>query len=101
NETNDVGCDQSDFGVGINETTSGFTSVYPNPARNHVVFEFSEPIKSGLLQIHNTKGQLISEKRIQSENYRLDVSAIPPGIYLARMLNDSRVSKAVRFSVVD
>ncbi len=100
-ETNDVGCDQSDFGVGIQETTSGFTSVYPNPARNHVVFEFSEPIKSGLLQIHNNNGQLIVEKRIQSENYRLDVSAIPPGIYLARIFNDSGVSKAVRFSVVD
>lgn len=100
-ETNDVGCDQSDFGVGIEENTSGFTSVYPNPARDYIVFEFSEPIKSGLLQIHNNNGQLISEKRIQSENYRLDVSAIPPGIYLARIFNDSGVSKAVRFSVVD
>ncbi len=100
-EINDVGCGQSDFGVGIEEAISGFTSVYPNPAREQVVFEFSETGTSGVLQIHDFKGQLISEETIQNDFHHLDVSSWPSGIYLARIVHESNLSKGMRFSVIN
>lgn len=73
-----------DFIVGIEENDLAETlNVFPNPASNWLQLESnsSEPIRS--VDIYNLSGQLMSTYPArQINNETIDVSALPPGMYL-------------------
>ncbi len=84
----------------INDSTSGFIEtqkgqkeiwVYPNPADDHVVFEFKENIKKGSIQISNIFGQVVATLSIKNQKSKIknqklvwDMREVKPGVYFFR-----------------
>ena len=67
-------------------------SIYPNPATNQITI-LTENLKETRLQLFNTQGKLILEKKLISQiEYIVDISNIPKGIYLLKVFNDSNQS---------
>ncbi|UTW66169.1 T9SS type A sorting domain-containing protein [bacterium SCSIO 12643] len=61
-------------------------SVYPNPVSNLITIEFSDLQSRQQIQIYNANGQLVKTATIYSQ-VPLDVSDLPSGLYLIRMVN--------------
>ena len=64
----------------------------PNPFSNTTVIPYYVPYgSSGLLQIHNTKGEFINEYALQQGNNRLDISmgSYKAGVYLYSIVIDN------------
>jgi hypothetical protein len=57
--------------------------IFPNPARQHLVFALSEASTTPLsIQIHNLQGQrLLQADWASGEQFSLDISALPAGMY--------------------
>ena len=70
--------------VDVRDETPNFL-VYPNPARNFLVIEY-EPAKESSGCLQNMNGQTVSEIRLDpGGSTTIDVSHLPPGIYLLRL----------------
>ncbi len=59
--------------------------VFPNPANESLKFSFSENQKSGLLQIFDAAGRLVSENSVNGGAFDLDVNRWEPGVYFWKM----------------
>lgn len=72
--------------VGLDENRiSQNLNIFPNPARDIVQLEIPETWhgKSGIVQLHNSKGQLVYEySSVLSTLLRIPVEELPRGIYL-------------------
>ena len=76
--------------VDIPEIVKGRVNVYPNPARDRVSVESGNgTIKS--VSLINSKGDVILEKRADSERILLDLSDIPDSFYIVRMITTEGV----------
>lgn len=71
-------------------------SIYPNPATNYVVIEFDGKLV-GKVILMNLVGQQMISTEINSSNLRLDLSAIPEGVYfLSIETATERVAKKIK-----
>ncbi len=96
----DVDCDYHGGGdvwmFNISDTTTGISNqqqtndllkVYPNPAKDYVVFEFSPPLvppqggRSPVIKLINVFGQEVTSLLIKSEKTVWDTRLVNPGIY--------------------
>ena len=80
--------------VGIDNPVPTTFSIQPNPSSGR--FELINQGENRLidLQIYDLQGQLVygNRQRFQSgDQYTLDLSDLPPGIYLAQFVNDDQV----------
>jgi hypothetical protein len=67
-------------------------SIYPNPASNKITIS-TENLKETSLQLFNTQGKLILERKLISQiEYTVDISNIPKGIYIVKVFNYSNQS---------
>ncbi len=69
--------------VGINEMTDGYIQIFPNPADNFVNISSGSTINT--LEIYSYTGQLIENIAVNNNNYRLNTSDYPAGIYSIRI----------------
>ena len=71
-----------------------YVSLYPNPANNTITFEGIEDVR--LMEIVNINGQVIASKNFQTSTAQisLDISALSPGIYVAKMTGDTNTGVA-------
>jgi photosystem II stability/assembly factor-like uncharacterized protein len=80
-------------GVGINEGSliSKPFEFYPNPA--HDIITVESPVITGdtYVVISNIWCQEIIEQRITNNKTQIDISFLPPGIYLIKLKNDKMV----------
>ena len=62
-----------------------YVTVFPNPANTAITFVGIEDVQS--MDILNVNGQVVASKIFQSSSAQvsLDVSALAPGIYVAKM----------------
>jgi len=62
-------------------------NLYPNPAEDYIqIAVSSEQIPAGLhVAIFNLEGRLIMEEAMESDEHRLGITGIAPGIYLCRL----------------
>lgn len=81
--------------VGVDENTIPNISLYPNPATNFIT------ITTGGQQLNytlnNMLGQAILSGNITTENYALDIAALPTGVYVLNLKNTNglQVSKHI------
>jgi hypothetical protein len=72
--------------TGVQDNTSSIARVYPVPAKEYVMFDFSDKLDKAELQIFSTTGSLLKKVEINnSTSYRLDVSDLTPNNYLYRI----------------
>jgi hypothetical protein len=93
---------ESDISEAILANTS-FSAAYPNPASNHVSFDYDIPqeVKMAELMITNLVGAVVYESSIEGNigTKRIDVSNLTEGIYFATLKLDNEVAKSQKILV--
>jgi hypothetical protein len=79
-------------GISILETADNL-NVYPNPTDRHCIVEL--PVFNGSpqkLEIHHITGQMASSRSLVAEKTLVDLSSLPAGIYIFRIISyDNRI----------
>ncbi|WP_163408188.1 S8 family serine peptidase [Flavobacterium ajazii] len=55
--------------------------VYPNPARTHIVFSFSNTVNNAMVSIYSVLGQKVLYKKITEGNSVVSVESLKSGLY--------------------
>ena len=74
---------------GVVEQGDITVSLFPNPAKDKLNIEASEPIK--MFEIYNINGALVSRQRNGSDRIEIDVESYAAGTYLIRLTTESTV----------
>jgi len=74
---------------GVENEKSQVKSIYPNPSTGIVNFEFSDKINN--IEIYNNLGQLIMNAGISDFNTSLNLSELPNGIYMLKVITDTEI----------
>lgn len=102
--TNSNSCSSTDTVlVTISEITSVLelsfedsdVKIYPVPAHSNLNIEFADTDKNVHLYLYDIKGQLLTTKAIRSDLTQLNVSDLPQGVYLIKLINE-RKTETVR-----
>jgi len=64
-------------------------SVSPNPASDHINITLEKAIQDGRFEIYNLQGRLVGKYMVNDVNARVDISALPSGMYYYRMSKDN------------
>lgn len=68
-------------------------SVYPNPVSNFLNINFEQLYNNVELKLYDIRGKLVFVQQYQNTNIiHVDVSYLPPSIYMAKLIYDSTVS---------
>jgi aminopeptidase N len=69
--------------------------IFPNPAKNSVIIEYSEKNLPAELTLTDLSGRVLLRKTCRSKSTRLDVATLPKGVYMVTMSShtNQRVSK--------
>lgn len=67
--------------IGIEENGSTQFTLFPNPAFEYIQLEFLDLITDKSIQIVNSLGQVISEKRVTGQLISLDIAFLAKGLY--------------------
>jgi hypothetical protein len=66
-------------------------TIYPNPARNYINIDIREnDFQSCAVYIINAMGQNVCQPSVSRGGALIDISMLPQGIYMLRILNDKR-----------
>ncbi len=71
--------------LGINEAKETFARVYPNPAKQYVVFELKNTMLSGRITISDITGRQLASMPITGEKTIWQTAGLPSGVYLYRI----------------
>ncbi len=96
-----AGCDTT---VGINSTTSGYTSfvLYPVPATNRLTVKLPEEAEKGtLFTVYNILGTKVKSVTIpqQAQTATLNVGSLPQGVYLGVLTVKDNVTGKRKFII--
>lgn len=78
--------------VGIAGVRAGEWRLFPNPARGSVMVEVVQPEVLTLLDV---SGREVLRKRLSSGGTRVDISALPQGVYFVRLDGNALVKKLI------
>ena len=78
--------------IGLKENNlPSFKRIYPNPANETLIIEFSGSMKREQLQIFNAIGVLVKEIEV-NESVKVDISDFTTGLYFIRLKNNKQTS---------
>ncbi|MBQ0787683.1 MAG: T9SS type A sorting domain-containing protein [Oceanihabitans sp.] len=63
-------------------------NIYPNPAKNRIYV--ASNLQESQIQVYDITGKLVLKTQMQFGENALDISAMAPGVYLARILADGK-----------
>jgi hypothetical protein len=72
--------------TGINNFSEKTIRVYPNPAREFIVFDVVDIAGSAIAEIFDIQGKMVLEQRL-SGNKQISVSNLSKGLYIYKVLN--------------
>jgi len=67
-------------------------SVYPNPAKNHIIIENLEPDNKNLISVYNINGNLLLKKSVRNSRDVINISDLPKGLYFLEIKNSKQCS---------
>lgn len=92
---------QAISGSSINETPTGKqnkSSIWPNPATEHLQVRLSPPHNKSTFRVINTLGQIVLEGTINKEQeLKLEVSGWTPGTYAIQLFTENQQSETHQF----
>lgn len=71
--------------TGIEDSEEENWTVYPNPAMDYINLEIQEVLIGETASLYDATGRLVYEHRLSATIDRIDLSAIPRGIYYVRL----------------
>jgi hypothetical protein len=80
-------------GLSDNSSTNIIT-IFPNPASTIITISLptTTPVDNTTLSIYNVNAQQVISRRIREPQTDIDISALPSGVYYARITNDRTVN---------
>jgi hypothetical protein len=88
------------FYSGIKEKHTMSLAAFPNPCNNDITFSSLLANDTKLLSIFASDGTLVYQSKLTSKQYfRYDSSALPDGIYVARLLAGNGSTQLEKFVV--
>ena len=88
--------------------TSTSISAYPNPFRNEVVFKIggNEKAKAYQIQLLNANGSVITDRKVtmaagNTVSMNLSAFALKPGMYIARVVVDGKVTQTIKLLKIE
>jgi hypothetical protein len=76
----------------INETIPAILAIQPNPAIDFITV--SVPGSKGWLQVYNVNGKKVMEQQLKNSETKLNIIALPPGVYVVRLQDEKEVAVA-------
>lgn len=76
--------------VGINEINLNNFKVFPNPASKTINIKTSEENLNSSVNIYNSTGQLVIQKRIVAPELEINIESIKPGLYMVKLITPDR-----------
>ncbi|MEQ1747440.1 MAG: T9SS type A sorting domain-containing protein [Saprospiraceae bacterium] len=64
--------------------------IYPNPSSGEVFVEVTSTMIGGTIRVYSVLGNLAIQQAIGKEVDRLDLSALPKGLYFIEVVHESR-----------
>lgn len=87
------GATMAGFTLGINNLAfSDSVSVFPNPTLNDIQLSIDKDFSVGELTLFSTLGQRVLTKAILTQESKIDISKLHPGIYILRITTDSGIA---------
>jgi len=78
--------------ITINYPRNSSISIYPNPSNGFLSIEILENYsKNYKLEIYNTIGEEVFESHINNKETEINVSYLPSGIYMLRIINVDKI----------
>lgn len=68
----------------------GYLNIYPNPANDFLVIEFSETT-NGQINLYNCNGEFVKTEQLNSERAIISLEGLAPGIYFFRIVQAAEV----------
>jgi hypothetical protein len=66
-------------------------SLYPNPVSTLATVSSRAEFKDAIMRVFTIQGQLIESRTVSGYQFRIDISARPPGTYLVEVRSKDRV----------
>lgn len=74
-------------GTDVNDLSSDGFAVYPNPAKNSVMFTFQNGEHEHAVMLLNTKGQVLDQFKISGkQDFSYDLSSLESGVYFIQVV---------------
>jgi hypothetical protein len=79
---------------------SYYMYIFPNPAKSYINVETNDP-EAKVIQIYNLSGELVIINSItQSSQNKVDISSLPNGIYIYKVLGENTIITSNKFNVI-
>ncbi len=93
---------QLGFPSGLNESVLNGEelSVFPNPAKDVLNLSYTQNLTKGRIEILDLSGRIIKEIPAIGQNWTIDLSVMPAGIYTIRLINDNAILARRKFEKI-
>ncbi len=81
-----------------------FLNIFPNPARRYIIAEYKlADIGNGLIEFTDISGKRMKSLQVRhlQDQITIDVSTWKPGLYVATLKTNSKVTESVKFTIVN
>ena len=75
-----------------NQAGIGSLSIHPNPAFGRIIVEIPGPSPNTRLTIINLRGEEMMSLVVSSPEDRVDISSLPPGVYIVKLVSTGSVA---------
>jgi hypothetical protein len=89
-----VGTDENETKI---KTTEAI--LYPNPAQDFIIVDFSLLYKTATLQLIDLAGRTVLERALTSNHQQVDISGVPAGAYVYRIFNSKGLEESGKLVV--
>jgi hypothetical protein len=76
--------------TGINKTSEKYMRVYPNPAKEFVVFDFDNISESARIELYEIQGNKVMQQQL-SGNRQISVRTLRKGLYIYKLFDSGTV----------
>ena len=73
--------------------------IFPNPAQDFVIVDFSLLYKTAVLQLIDLSGRTVFERALTSNHQQVDISGVPAGGYVYRIFNNRGLEESGKLVV--
>ena len=68
-------------------------NIFPNPAKDFITIQMEEYNQSAIFEMFDIKGGIILTKTINSNESKIGIADLKPGLYMYRLRDNSKVLK--------
>ncbi|MFA6150065.1 MAG: T9SS type A sorting domain-containing protein [Chitinophagaceae bacterium] len=95
--TQDIGCNESQFGTLIKEQKIAEPKAFPNPFHDALTIVLDKNVSSSSFILYNTLGQKVISETLTRQQNEIETTSIPAGYYFISLDNNFLASPFVKY----